>query len=55
MVQVKSWEYMDAWAYKDAAGTVTFDGGNWTVATPLIVQMVLQLFLMPLVYTHFAL
>ena len=27
-----SWDYLDAWAYKDPAGTVTFDGGNWTVA-----------------------
>ena len=25
----ESWEYMDSWAYKDASGSVTFDGGNW--------------------------
>ena len=25
------WEYADSWAYKDAAGSVTFSGGNWVI------------------------
>jgi len=25
----ETWEYTDSWAYKDASGSVTFDGGNW--------------------------
>ena len=24
-----AWEYLDSWAYKDPAGSVSFSGGNW--------------------------